>query len=118
MTTIGVMDHPAANTSFDCAYADSWHEEIRRAFDQRDVLPQAAREALARVLEHFLAAEAVDDAHLNEVRRTIALLTEPTDCARGRRTVERSKGKGRGATPRPSHRPPLVRWISCNPFWS
>ncbi len=82
MTTIGVMDHPAANTSFDCAYADSWHEEIRRAFDQRDVLPQAACEALARVLEHFLAAEAVDDAHLNEVRRTIALLTEPTDCAR------------------------------------
>jgi hypothetical protein len=90
------MDHPAANTSFDCAYAASWHEEIRRAFDQRDVLPQAACEALARVLEHFLAAEAVDDAHLNEVRRTIALLTEPTDCARGRRTVERSEGKGRG----------------------
>jgi hypothetical protein len=85
VTTIEVMD-PAANTSSDCAYADSWHEEMRRAFDQRDALPQAACEALVRVLENFLAEEAVDDAHLDEVRRTIALLREPTDCARGSRT--------------------------------
>jgi hypothetical protein len=41
--------------------------------------PQAACEALARVLEDFLADEGVEDAHLNEVRRTIALLgSRPT----------------------------------------
>ena len=76
----------AANTSSDCANADSWHEEMRRAFDQRDALPQAACEALVRVLENFLAEDAVGDAHLDEVRRTIELLREPTDCARARRT--------------------------------
>jgi hypothetical protein len=107
VTTIEVMDS-SANTSSDCAYADSWHEEMRRAFDQRDALAQAACEALVRVLENFLAEEAVDDAHLDEVRRTIALIREPTDCARGSRTggarlrerVERAM-RGR-RTPAPS----------------
>jgi hypothetical protein len=77
VTIIEVMD-PAANTSSDCAYADRWHEEMRRAFDQRDVLPQAACEALVRVLENFIAEQAVDDGHLDEVRRTIALGSRPT----------------------------------------
>jgi hypothetical protein len=73
VTTIEVMD-PAANPSFDCAYAHSWHQEMRRAVDQRDVFPPAACEALARVLENFLLEGAVDDPDLDEVLRAIALL--------------------------------------------
>lgn len=76
MTTIEVMD-PAANPSFDCAYAHSWQQEMRRAVDQRDVLPPAACEALVRVLENFLVEGAVDDADLDEVLRAIALLMQP-----------------------------------------
>ena len=68
----------AADTTFDCAYAHSWHEEMRRAADQRDLLPSAAREALAQVLERFLLDdEALGAAHVDEVRRTIALLRQP-----------------------------------------
>jgi hypothetical protein len=71
---------PALNATFDCAYAGSWHEEMRRAVDQRNALPPAACDALVRLLERFLAEdEVVGDAHLDEVRRTIALLSEPTD---------------------------------------
>jgi hypothetical protein len=82
VTTIQVM-HPAANTIFDCAYAQSWYEEMRRAVAQRDVLSPAARDALVRVLARFLVEdEAVGDAQLDEVRRTIALLREPTDAER------------------------------------
>lgn len=83
VTTIEVMD-PAANPSFDCAYAHSWHQEMRRAVDQRDELPPAACEAVVRVLENFLVEEAVDDADLDEVLRAIALLMQP-DPARPRR---------------------------------
>jgi hypothetical protein len=68
----------AADPTFDCGYAHSWHEEMRRAVNQRDVLPPAARAALVRVLERFLLEdEALGAAHADEVRRTITLLREP-----------------------------------------
>ena len=73
----------AANTTFDCAYAHSWREEMRRAVDQRDVLPPAACAALVRVLECFLLEdEALGAAHVDEVRRTIALLRQPAGSRR------------------------------------
>lgn len=77
MTIFQVME-AAADPTFDCAYAHSWREEMRRAAAQRDVIPPAARAALVRVLERFLLEdEALGAAHMDEVRRTIALLREP-----------------------------------------
>lgn len=70
----------APNATFDCAYADSWHDEMRRAVDRRNALAPAACDALVRLLERFLVEdETVGGEHLDEVRRTTALLSEPAD---------------------------------------
>jgi hypothetical protein len=96
-SNIQVMD-PAANTIFDCAHVRSWHEEMRRAVDLRDLLPQAACEAVVRVIENFLLEEAVNGASRDEALRTIALLRQPT----GSRAPARDLPAGRERVCRPT----------------
>jgi hypothetical protein len=104
--TVGAMATSPLNVDRVCA----WQEEARRAVRQRELLPPAACEAIARVLERFLD-EMADEEHEEEMRTAVALLLRAARRSTHEGTAAALAG-GRKTVPAEACPAPLARGTS------